>query len=97
VPYGESVSRNGRTIWAGYDGEQLVCVATTAEEVRVKYREIRKAREREEQTAKADKDGGKVKNVWYCLLEDLRQSFFSPIKQFPISRHRGLPQFTRGQ
>jgi hypothetical protein len=48
VPYGESISRNGRTVWAAYDGETLVVVAATADEARCKYREVRKAREREE-------------------------------------------------
>ena len=42
VPYGSSISRNGRTVWAAYDGERLVCVAATAPEARRKYRETRK-------------------------------------------------------
>jgi hypothetical protein len=40
VPYGESISRNGRTVWSASDGERLVCVAATAEEARRKYREM---------------------------------------------------------
>lgn len=43
VPYGESISGNGRTVWIALDGERLVCVAATAEEARSKYREIRKS------------------------------------------------------
>lgn len=37
VPYGDSISRNGRIVWAAYDGETLVCVAATAPEARRKY------------------------------------------------------------
>ena len=43
VPYGESISRNGRTVIAAYDGERLVCAAATAEEARRKYRAIMRA------------------------------------------------------
>ena len=39
VPYGESISRNGRTVWAAYYGDRLVAVAATAEEARRKGRE----------------------------------------------------------
>ena len=40
VPYGDSISRNGRTVWATYDDEgHLVAVAATAPEARRKYRE----------------------------------------------------------
>lgn len=45
VPYGESISRNGRTVWAAYDGERLVAVGATAEEARRKGREARKRAE----------------------------------------------------
>lgn len=38
VPYGESISRNGRTVWAAYDGETLVAVGATVPEARRKYR-----------------------------------------------------------
>ncbi len=55
VPYGENISRNGRTVWAAYDGETLVVVAATAGEARTKYREALKARERQ---AARDKEGG---------------------------------------
>ena len=41
VPYGENISRNGRTVWAAYDGDTLVTVGATSEEVRIKYREAR--------------------------------------------------------
>ncbi|MGB7554471.1 MAG: hypothetical protein WBM04_08855 [Candidatus Korobacteraceae bacterium] len=40
VPYGESISRNGRTVWIAMDGERLVCIAATAVEARRKYRDI---------------------------------------------------------
>jgi hypothetical protein len=39
VPYGESISHNGKTVWAAYaDDGTLVCVAATAPEARSKYR-----------------------------------------------------------
>jgi hypothetical protein len=38
VPYGASISTNGRTVFAAYDGTRLVCVATSATEARRKYR-----------------------------------------------------------
>ena len=31
VPYGESISRNGRSVWVVLDGERLVCIAATAD------------------------------------------------------------------
>jgi hypothetical protein len=43
VPYGESISRNGRTVWAAYDGERLVAVGATADEARQSYRKVRAA------------------------------------------------------
>lgn len=44
VPYGDSISRNGQTVWAVYGADGvLVAVADTAKEARVKYREIRNA------------------------------------------------------
>jgi hypothetical protein len=49
VPYGESISANGRAVWAAYDGETLVAVAASAGEARRKYGEIR-AREGRERT-----------------------------------------------
>jgi hypothetical protein len=41
VPFGESISRNGRYVYAAYNPgtEQLVCIAATAPEARRKYRE----------------------------------------------------------
>jgi YD repeat-containing protein len=40
VPYGESISNNGRTVWAAYDDSgRLIAVAATAGEARRKYRE----------------------------------------------------------
>lgn len=46
VPYGESMSRNGKHVWTAYDGERLIVVGATSTEVRVKYREALKALER---------------------------------------------------
>ena len=43
MPYGESISRNGLTVWVGLDGERVMCVAATAHEARSRYREIRKS------------------------------------------------------
>ncbi len=43
VPYGESITRDGRTVWAALDGERVVCVAATATEARRKFREICKS------------------------------------------------------
>jgi hypothetical protein len=40
MPFGESISRNGRTVWVALDGERLVCVGATSFEVRNKYREL---------------------------------------------------------
>jgi hypothetical protein len=37
VPYGSSVSKNGRTCWASYHGDHLIAVGTTADEARGKY------------------------------------------------------------
>ena len=36
VPYGDSISRNGRTVWAAYDDGRLVAVGATRDEVRSK-------------------------------------------------------------
>jgi len=53
VPYGESISRNGRTVWAAFDdAEVLVAVAATAPEVRAKYREAMRERAREKAEAR---------------------------------------------
>ena len=40
VPYGSSISHNGKTVWAAYDDAgTLVAVAATSAEVRAKHRE----------------------------------------------------------
>jgi hypothetical protein len=39
VPFGESISRNGHTVWAAYHNGELVAVGTTRDETRTKYRE----------------------------------------------------------
>lgn len=43
VPFGESISRNGKHVYVAYDGERRVCIAATATEARRKYREICKS------------------------------------------------------
>jgi hypothetical protein len=54
VPFGESICRNGRTVWVALDGERLVCVGATSDEVRSKYRELMK------------QEGGAVQNLKQC-------------------------------
>lgn len=44
VPFGKEHSRNGKTVWAAYEGARLVCLAATAEVARVKYRALRAKR-----------------------------------------------------
>ena len=39
VPFGDSISRNGRTVRAAYHNGMLVALADTAEAARRKYRE----------------------------------------------------------
>ena len=40
VPYGSSISHNGKTVWAAFnDAGQLVYVGATSSEVRRRYRE----------------------------------------------------------
>jgi hypothetical protein len=34
VPYGDSVSHNGRTCWIAVDGDRILCVRATAEQAR---------------------------------------------------------------
>lgn len=41
VPYGSSITHK-RYVWAAYDGDTLVAVAATSQEVRRKYREIKR-------------------------------------------------------
>ena len=43
VPYGESISRNGRTVWLAMDGDLVVCVAATSTEARRRFQEIRRS------------------------------------------------------
>jgi hypothetical protein len=53
VPYGDSISRNGRTVWVGRDPAQpgrVVCVCATAEEARRRTVDILWA----EQSARAE-------------------------------------------
>ena len=40
VPYGDSISHNGKYVWVALDGERVVCVAATADEARRKFRQI---------------------------------------------------------
>ena len=40
VPYGEQISRNGRTVWAAYLGAELIALGSTADEARAKARKI---------------------------------------------------------
>jgi YD repeat-containing protein len=43
VRYGDSISRNGSSVWAAYDGSgRLICVCATAGEARRKYRAIKR-------------------------------------------------------
>jgi hypothetical protein len=51
VPYGTSISRNGRTVWAAFDGETVIAVAATVDEARAKYRTAQRVKERERLTA----------------------------------------------
>jgi hypothetical protein len=39
VPFGDSISRNGRTVWAAYHNGELVALGVTRDEARAKYRE----------------------------------------------------------
>lgn len=43
VPYGESISRNGRTVWVALEGERVICVAASSAEVRRRFYDIRKS------------------------------------------------------
>ena len=40
VPFGESISRNGRTVWAAYHNNELMAVAESADAARRKYRAV---------------------------------------------------------
>jgi hypothetical protein len=37
VPFGESISRNGKTVWASYHDDQLIAVGASHDEARDKY------------------------------------------------------------
>jgi hypothetical protein len=37
VPFGESISSNGKTVWASFHAGQLVCCGATHDEARDKY------------------------------------------------------------
>ena len=39
VPFGESISRNGRSVWAAYHNDELIAVGATHDEARRKYRD----------------------------------------------------------
>jgi hypothetical protein len=45
VPYGSSISRNGKTVWVAYFAGTLIAVGTTAGEARAKFREEMRRRE----------------------------------------------------
>lgn len=45
VPFGPSITANGRTVWVAYEGERVVVVAPTADEACAKYRAKRARRE----------------------------------------------------
>ena len=49
---GESISRNGRTVWIALDGERIICVAATAAEARRKAYRIQLRARVEENGAK---------------------------------------------
>lgn len=58
VPYGDSISRNGDTVWTAYDGETLIAVAATADEVRDKYKAWWYARDAKQAAAKRERAEG---------------------------------------
>lgn len=68
VPYGSSVSKNGRTCWASYHRDQLIAVGATADEARGKYVDwsIRQRAARAETKRKdsAAKEHAKPRKVW---------------------------------
>src|ERR1700722_13753380 len=57
VPYGDSISRNGRTVHAAYDGERLVCLGASADEARRKCIGILRAEEAKRHTAMERAEG----------------------------------------
>jgi hypothetical protein len=48
VPFGEQITRNGQTVFAAYFGTELIAVAASSAEVRIKYRAVILAREKTE-------------------------------------------------
>jgi hypothetical protein len=40
VPFGDSISRNGRTVWAAYRADELIAIGATAPEARANYRSV---------------------------------------------------------
>jgi len=69
VPYGESISRNGRTVWVALEGERVVCVAASSAEVRRKFYDIRKSLSRAE--------GGGEPNILSASLKKTAANVFS--------------------
>lgn len=59
VPFGDSISCNGRTVWVSYDGDTLLAVAATADEARRKFRDEWMRRERERAHGGAEGGGQK--------------------------------------
>lgn len=39
VPFGEDICRRGTSVWAGFDGDKVICVEATAVEARRKWRD----------------------------------------------------------
>jgi hypothetical protein len=62
VPYGESISTNGRFVYAAYLGERLVCVAATASEARRRFGQIIKEESRT--LRKEGRGGSNLNNVF---------------------------------
>jgi hypothetical protein len=60
VRYGDSISRDGRTVWAAYCGERLVSVGATAGEARRKYYAARAA---EKQAGAGRSKDGDLQNL----------------------------------
>ena len=44
VPYGSDISRNGKTVWAAFEGEAVAAVGASKDEVVCKYRAVIVAR-----------------------------------------------------
>jgi hypothetical protein len=52
VPFGLDVSRNGKHVFAVYDGDKLICLGATADEARGKARRLLVQQRMSEQQAK---------------------------------------------